>query len=167
MNTANPDSPSFTVDISINDPAWEKLDFNVVEIAEITVRETLFCAEFSPEKGSEVSILLANDDLIRTLNREYRGKDKPTNVLSFPTEEEGHGAPLGDIILSLQTITEEAENQLKLLKDHFMHLLVHGTLHLMGHDHEDDEQADDMENMEIWVLQRLGVKNPYLRLDNL
>lgn len=153
---------TFTVDIQIADPHWEGMDFNARDMAEIAVRETLFCTQFSKEDGCEVSIMLAHNDLIQTLNREYRGKDKATNVLSFETEEKGPNAPLGDIIIARETVIKEAEEQLKSNKEHFIHLVVHGTLHLLGYDHEDAEEAEDMESMEIWILQRLGIKNPYL-----
>ncbi len=167
MNTekTDPDLPlqrTFAVEIQIADPGWNSLDFNVHDIAEIAVREALFCTQFSKNRACEISILLAHDDLVRTLNREYRGKDKSTNVLSFETGEDGPDAPLGDIILARETVLKEAEEQLKSNKEHFIHLIVHGTLHLLGYDHENEEDAEHMESMEIWILQRLGIKNPYL-----
>jgi len=165
--TSNGASPSFTVEVIINDPEWEEAGFHLKEIAEITVRETLFCAEFTPKNGSEISVMLANDDLTHTLNREYRNMDKPTNVLSFAYDSPGEDEPLGDIILGRETVFREAEEQLKTIREHFIHLIVHGTLHLLGYDHEDDEEAENMENTEIWILQRLGVKNPYLNIDKL
>lgn len=159
--------PSFAVDIHIADPEWEILPFNVREVAEICVRETLFCTQFSSEQGAEVSLLLGHNDLAQTLNREYRDQDKPTNVLSFQSEDPGPEMPLGDIILARETIIHEAETQLIPIQEHFMHLIVHGTLHLLGYHHEEEQEAEDMEAMEIWILQRLGVKNPYLTEDNL
>lgn len=163
MNTENhPPKPSFQVDISVADPGWDVLDFKPEEMAEIAVRETLFCTQFTSDRAAELSVLLAHDDLIQTLNREYRGKDKPTNVLSFPSEEQRPEGTLGDIILARETLLRESDEQLKPVKDHFIHLIVHATLHLLGYDHEDDDEANDMESMEIWILQRLGVKNPYL-----
>lgn len=161
MNTEILERP-FTVDIQIADPEWTQVGFDVSELAEIAVRETLFCTQFSKDCGCEVSILLAHNDLVQTLNREYRGKDKPTNVLSFESDEPGPHMPLGDIILARETLIKESEEQLKPLKEHFIHLIVHGTLHLLGFDHEDEEEAENMETMEIWILQRLGIKNPYL-----
>ncbi len=101
--TPSPPERTFTVDIQVADPQWEELDFNPRDMAEIAVRETLFCTQFSKDDGCEVSILLAHNDLVQTLNREYRGKDKPTNVLSFETEEKGPHAPLGDIIIARET----------------------------------------------------------------
>lgn len=161
MTTETLDKP-FAVDIEIADPAWKTLGFSVSDMAEIAVRETLFSSEFSKQRGGEVSILLANDGLIQTLNREYRGKDTPTNVLSFESEETGPHMPLGDIILARETIIKEAEDQLKPVKDHFIHMIVHGTLHLLGHDHIETEDAETMEAQEVWILSRLGIKNPYL-----
>ena len=166
MNTekTDPITPqrTFSVDVQIADPEWENLDFNIHDLCEIAVRETLFCTQFSKDNACEVSILLAHNDLVQTLNREYRGQDKPTNVLSFETEETGPDAPLGDIVLAREILIREAEEQLKSTKEHFIHLIVHGTLHLLGYDHENEEDAENMESMEIWILQRLGIKNPYL-----
>ncbi len=109
-------------------------------------------------KNSELAVVLASDAFIRDLNRTYRGKDKPTNVLSFPGED---GA-LGDIVLALGTIKKEAKDQGKTLRHHTLHLLVHGTLHLMGYDHESGRDAEKMEAIEIKILKKLGVSNPYL-----
>lgn len=105
----------------------------------------------------EVSIVLADNDFVQTLNRDYRGKDRPTNVLSFPQD-----APLlGDIILALETLEREANEQSKAFNDHFTHLLVHGLLHLLGHDHIEEAEAEVMEALEIEILDALGIKNPY------
>lgn len=115
----------------------------------------------------EVSIVLANDDLVQVLNKEYRNKDKPTNVLTFasldaeePLPEEGV-LNLGDVILSYQTIERESQEQGKFLLDHVKHLSVHGVLHLLGYDHQSDDEATDMETLEIRILEKLGVQNPY------
>lgn len=112
-----------------------------------------------PLKGEgDVAIVLADDDFIQRLNHQYRGKNKATNVLSFPNEEES----LGDIILAYETIEQEALTQGKDFKDHATHLIIHGILHLMGYDHENDEDAARMEAKEIKYLKQLGIKNPYL-----
>jgi len=118
-------------------------------------------------KNGEISIVLCDDDFIQTLNRDYRNKDKPTNVLSFPQidfrkgENPGNPVPLGDLILAYQTIAREAEEQNKPFQSHFTHLIVHGTLHLLGYDHEDAEEAEEMEALEIIALKKMGIDNPY------
>ncbi len=112
----------------------------------------------APGMEPEISIVLAGDDFIQDLNKTYRGKDKPTNVLSFPQDDPGC---LGDVILALETIRREAVEQGKSLTDHTLHLVVHGVLHLLGHDHENDQDAEIMEQIEIKVLAVLGIKNPY------
>lgn len=106
----------------------------------------------------EISIVLESDENIQVLNRDYRGKDKPTNVLSFPQDEE---MLLGDIVLAYETIEREAREAKISFRDHFIHLVVHGFLHLIGYDHETDEEAEEMEQLEIDILESMGVKNPY------
>ena len=119
----------------------------------------------------EVSILLTNNDEIHALNLEYRGKDKPTNVLSFSSlsEEElrflpkSHPYPimLGDLVFAFETLLEEAKIEKKPFLDHFNHLVVHGMLHLLGHDHESDDDEECMKEKEIMILRSLNVNNPY------
>ncbi len=103
--------------------------------------------------------------MVRTLNRDHRGKDKPTNVLSFPIGNAGgvDAAPtmLGDVVLACETVMAEAAAQGKSVADHLRHLVVHGVLHLTGHDHEDDAEAERMERLETRVLADLGVGDPY------
>ncbi len=107
--------------------------------------------------SGDLAIVLADDEFIQELNKHYRGKDKPTNVLSFPNEDE----PFGDVVLAFETIEREAAGQGKSFRDHAAHLIVHGILHLMGHDHEDEAQAEKMERKEVSILKRLGIENPY------
>lgn len=162
--------PEVLVDISTPFDAWGGLAFDAPEIAHRTVREALACADLPPVlqgRALEVSLLLANDDLVRTLNRTYRGKDCATNVLSFPLlspddpiPPEGP-VPLGDIVLSFETLQRESETLLSRFQDHMTHLVAHGTLHLLGYDHEDESDADVMEELEVAILGRLGLKNPY------
>ena len=111
----------------------------------------------------EISIVLADDNFVQNLNKTYRGKNKPTNVLSFPQDPEpGAGEiNLGDVILAYQTVKKEAQSQGKSFMDHTSHLLVHGILHLLGHDHEKDEEAEEMESLETLILEKIGIKNPY------
>jgi len=111
------------------------------------------------QKISAIAIALGDDALLQDLNRRYRGEDKPTNVLSF---EAGDPDRLGDIALSLQTLKREARDQGKSLKAHFQHLVVHGTLHLLGFDHERSARAAQrMETLERQILAGLGVADPY------
>ncbi len=109
---------------------------------------------------TEVSVLFTDSIFIRDLNKTYRSVDKPTNVLSFPSQK--IEKTLGDIILCLEVIFNEAVEQQKTFQDHFMHLVVHGFLHLAGYDHVNDADAEMMEQLEIDILKRVGINNPYL-----
>ncbi len=116
--------------------------------------------------GGEISILLTGDAQAQKLNRDYRGRDEPTNVLSFPAADENTpppGAPimLGDVIVAYETVEKEARRDGKSLADHLRHLIVHGVLHLQGFDHQTDEEAREMESREISALKTLGVGDPY------
>lgn len=159
------------IDIAVQDPIWEKLgDIEGVihESAKRAIKTAILPREIE-NHNLELTIALANDDLVQVLNREYRNKDKPTNVLSFASidsddfEQEIMINPfnLGDIILSYQTIERECQEQGKFLMDHIKHLTVHGVLHLLGYDHENDDDATNMETLEIRILEQLNVQNPY------
>lgn len=124
------------------------------------------------ERELSVSVHFGTDKEVHSLNRGYRGKDKPTNVLSFPMTEPGdleasEGASplpellLGDIILAQQTCAREARDKGVTLAEHATHLVVHGTLHLLGYDHKDDDAAAEMEALEAKALAKLGIANPY------
>jgi probable rRNA maturation factor len=119
-------------------------------------------------REAEVSILLADDATLRKLNRRWRGRDRPTNVLSFPALDLAPGEPpppgathLGDLALALETVLSEARDEGKAPADHLAHLVVHGTLHLLGHDHGDDAAAEVMEQLERRILADLGIGDPY------
>jgi len=123
-------------------------------------------AALGPRIGAaELAVRLVAPAEIRRLNRHYRGKDKPTNVLSFPSTvpADVHPRPLGDVVICPAVLKQEAREQGKPLRAHWAHLLVHGVLHLVGYDHEDDADARRMERREIAVLRRLGFDNPYRR----
>ena len=110
--------------------------------------------------AADVVILLADDEAVRELNSRFRGQDKATNVLSFPAppNPEGH---LGDIALAFGVCAREAEAQGKGIGDHLQHLVAHGALHLLGYDHTDDADAEQMEGLERVILAGLGVADPY------
>ena len=116
-----------------------------------------WCGAALKGRSGNVSVVLAGDALLRDLNRTYRGKDKPTNVLSFT----GDGGELGDVILSYETVKREAKEQKKSFAQHTAHLVVHGCLHLIGHDHEKDRDAAKMESLETSILAKLGFPDPY------
>lgn len=109
----------------------------------------------------ELSLLFTDDAAIRRLNNHYRGKDKPTNVLSFPQAPGPHaGALLGDVILAVETTRREAALAGKPFEDHMAHLLIHGFLHLLGYDHETDGDAEEMEALERSALESIGIADP-------
>ena len=110
----------------------------------------------APREG-ELSLVLSDDAQIRALNRDYRNKDKATNVLSFPQM----GRLLGDIVLARETVEREASEKNISFEAHLTHLIIHGWLHLQGIDHETDASAEDMEAIEIAALAKLGIDNPY------
>lgn len=134
---------------TIEDPQWESVLPDHEKLAEKVLKS---------EEG-ELSIVLADDAFVRRLNAQFRDKDSPTNILSFASEDEpGY---LGDLILARETIFREAKEQHKEPEAHFMHLLIHGYLHLCGYDHEEEQQAQKMEAKEIKWLAQLGIANPY------
>ena len=147
--------------------SWEQL---ARKAAEAAIAESAFPQLADSERAVEISVTLTGDEQVRALNAEWRGKDKPTNVLSFPMADErdltranvdGPELLLGDIILAHGVCEAEAADKRVSVEQHATHLLVHGTLHLLGYDHHEDRDAADMEAREVRALARLGIANPY------
>lgn len=164
------DRPRLSIAISIEDPSWTRLAPDAARLLRRAARDALAQAEEDGWKGSrvghEISFVLTDDKRMRALNRAYRGKDKPTNVLSFAALDADRpkaGMPwlLGDVVLTSGVIGREARAQRKSLSHHLSHLAVHGVLHLLGYDHERDKDAEAMEALEIAALAGMGIANPY------
>jgi probable rRNA maturation factor len=146
---------------------WKPL---VRQAAAAAIAESAYPDLVELERRVEISVTLTCNEQVRALNAKWRGKDKPTNVLSFPMADErdlgraniaGAELLLGDIILARGVCEEEAVQKGVPVEQHAAHLLVHGTLHLLGYDHQRDEDAADMEAREVRALKRLGISNPY------
>lgn len=156
-------APDLDLDVAVEAGAWSGLG-DVEALARRAVEAALAVASDAPRGPVEVSLLLADDAGVRALNAAWRGQDKPTNVLSFPAPE-GPGAPgprhLGDIALAYETLQREASAEGKAAADHAAHLIVHGTLHLLGYDHESAGEAEIMEALEVKALESLGIADPY------
>lgn len=152
------------VDVEVESDGWSALG-DPGGLCRGAVEAALAAAPGRPEGDLSVAILLADDEGVRELNRVWRRQDKPTNVLSFPAPDlpapPGRPRPLGDVALAFETVAAEAAAEGKRLGDHLAHLVVHGVLHLLGHDHLDDPEADRMEAVEAEALARLGIANPY------
>ena len=156
-----------------SDPEWDSrasLDSLLRKAAEAAIAESEFTQLAALQRPVELSVRLAGNDEVRALNAEWRGKDKPTNVLSFPqlypneienASDKGPELMLGDLILAREVCQNEAAEKAVPLEDHAAHLVVHGTLHLLGYDHQDDRSAQDMESREVRALARLGIADPY------
>ena len=119
-----------------------------------------------PKANPHINILLTSDDNIRQLNMEFRGKDQPTNVLSFPVGDDSALGPaadmiIGDIVLGHETVAREARDRNVPINDHITHLAVHGVLHLLGYDHQDDDEAQLMEGLETRILAKMNISDPY------
>ena len=123
-----------------------------------TARETL-----AIEEALELTIRLVDNDEMQELNRDYRGKDYPTNVLSFPCDWDLPEEPrlLGDVVIAAAVVNREAKEQKKTMEAHWAHIVIHGFLHLLGYDHIEDEEAEKMENTEREILAKLGYADPY------
>lgn len=178
MRKAEPDPilhNNVVIDVVVDDANWYTLPFDcklhIKQVLHSVLGALSLC---KPGHPLELSLLLANDARLRALNLDFRLIDKPTNVLSFPytqidntklIETIGTEDPiyLGDIAISYETIAQEANDQNKLFKDHFTHMIIHGILHLLGYDHIDDTESSLMESLEADILKRnFDIENPYI-----
>ncbi|HEB81635.1 MAG TPA: rRNA maturation RNase YbeY [Gammaproteobacteria bacterium] len=153
------ENKTVSVEVSIADDIGSAEE----DIPEASILQDWINAAWQGEGTAVVSLRIAGNEEIRHLNREYRHKDKATNVLSFPMDIPADIEPklLGDIALCVPVIKAEAEAQGKTLQAHWAHMLVHGMLHLQGYDHIEDDEARQMETLEIQILEQLGFANPY------
>ena len=157
------DTPAITVDIAVEAEAWGE-EARWRPLAETVAAAVAARPEPIVPADAELSLVLTDDARIRLLNRDWRGFDKPTNVLSFPAaddDDEDPGPLLGDVVVAFETTAREAAEEGKRFDDHLAHLLVHGLLHLFGFDHEDDDEAEEMEALETEILAGLGIADPY------
>jgi probable rRNA maturation factor len=172
-----PAPPGVTVDVLIESPSWEKAE----PAAEAVVREAVSRAAAATDVGAaaaEVAVLLCDDATIAALNAQWRGREEPTNVLSFPAppasdlpasdpaaSDSSVPVHLGDIAIACETVVREAREQGRTVSQHLAHLAVHGFLHLLGYDHQTDQEAQHMETLEREVLATLGISDPYASHD--
>ncbi len=164
---SRPDTPSISIAVTILTPAWREALSEAGPMARRAASAALVAADMVPDRDAEVSLALADDNTVAKLNLEYRGIDGATNVLSFadreiPAHESGGPLLLGDVVLAYETVRREAEEQGKRFSDHLCHLVVHGVLHLLGHEHRTEAQAAAMERLEAAALAGLGISDPYV-----
>jgi len=167
--------PELDIQISVEDGGWP----DEAVLASLASRVLGAAADYLareedqpfPQMAPELSLVFTNDDSIQEINAEWRGKDKPTNVLSFPAfplQPGGIPGPmLGDIVVARETVEREAVDLDKTFDDHLTHLLVHGFLHLFGYDHLEKDEAEEMEALETRILAGLGLSDPYAGQDPL
>jgi probable rRNA maturation factor len=149
---------SVTIDISVECEGWHR----ILGAELIVHRAAIAACEDAGVNEGEISVVLCDDARIRELNRQFRDQDKPTNVLSFPSNETENGLRFyGDVAIAFETLMREASEENKRVDAHLSHLAAHGTLHLLGFDHEKDAEAEDMESRETKILAKLGFPDPY------
>jgi probable rRNA maturation factor len=150
---------ALSIDIAVKSPLWEAQP----EAEQVVCRALGAAASLLSTRDAELAIVLTDDSAIRALNREWRGIDQSTNVLSFPAKPVGSALPvfLGDIVIAFETTMGEARSESKRFEHHLAHLAVHGFLHLLGQDHDNDRDAEAMEGLERTILACLGISDPY------
>jgi len=146
------------VDIQVASKLWQ-----AQPAAEQTVRAAIAAAAKFAKADGEASVMLTDDESIAKLNRDWRKIDKPTNVLSFPAPK--GASMLGDIVIAYETLERECAEEDRIFLDHLAHLTVHGFLHLIGYDHQNDAQADEMEGLESKIMALMKLPDPYLGRD--
>jgi probable rRNA maturation factor len=158
-------APSLAIEIALQSPLWNRCR----SVRTVLHRALRAAAAATSLSGGEISIVLCDDKAMRRLNRDWRRKDMPTNVLAFPIDimNAAPGRPrlLGDIVISYQTLQREARMQGKPVAQHLAHVAVHGLLHLMGYDHRTADEAQVMERLETSILARLDIPDPYIERD--
>ena len=169
MSLASPKAP-LEKDYLIETDKWTQ-----IPDLEALINRALDCAHAYAEQiegieilpNSEISLVFSDDDAVQELNANHRGKDKPTNVLSFPIDEDADplGPLLGDVVFAFETVEREAKELTIEVSSHLTHLCVHGFLHLLGYDHIEWDEAEKMESVEIAILAQLGIDNPYAGSD--
>jgi len=152
----------FQIDLSIEAGDWDEPV--LIVLAERAIAAAFAVADLDVLDNTEVSLLFTDDASIRKLNAEWREKDKPTNVLSFPgSDPQGdvYGPLLGDIVFAQETVVREADEMGIEFSDHLSHLIVHGLLHLFDYDHQENDEAELMESLEKAILASIGIDDPY------
>ena len=163
MSSLVPTGGTPLIDVLVESPLWDKEP----EACATVERAINTAAEAIDAPAGEVVVMLTDDETIRALNRDWRKIDKPTNVLSFPAARTPGIEPLmlGDIVIAYETLQRECAEEDRVFLHHLAHLAVHGFLHLMGYDHQDDSDAEAMEQLESSILARLDMPDPYLARD--
>jgi len=158
--------PDFALDCVVEEDRWNA----VPDVADLCTKIATACLPAVNYDGAlAATVLLSNDAHLQDLNARFRDQDKPTNVLSFPNDDEEPDPEtgalyLGDIAVSYDTVLREATEADKSLQNHLTHMIVHGVLHLAGFDHLDDAEAEEMESMEVNILKEFGISDPYTQI---
>ena len=161
------------LEVTVATGGWREAVVAPEEVAARAARAAYTAASPDFGRSSEATLVLTDDAEVQILNRDYRDEDRATNVLAFPAfnEDDISRLPadvpliLGDVVIALETATAEARAEAKTAADHLSHLVVHGMLHLLGHDHKTDDEATIMERLEVDILDQLGVADPYVVAD--
>ncbi|MET3645779.1 rRNA maturation RNase YbeY [Phyllobacterium ifriqiyense] len=152
------------IDILVETDGWPG-EAALSDLASIAIAAVWDELASGNQPDSELSLVFTDDAAIKELNNDWRDKDKPTNVLSFPAfpikPGQAPGPMLGDIVIARETVVREAEDEEKSFDHHLTHLIIHGVLHLLGYDHETDDEAEEMEQLERKILARLAIPDPY------